>query len=211
MNRFRHLGLIGYNPGLEVHGSRSTSCCRSNGSVLEESRGRDCAHLNSSGIHESVEVQTAEAHSGPGFQGVLPSAFSQSLLKKPSLPSRHNCAIMYNRSGLLVSANFHAPEVRQEDPTVEVSPSHSQSKSTNAKAVFASNRNPRRSQRCCAWTGTLELNRVAWMAFENSALGPGGGRSAVALVLINPSQEKNFTTVGRSSSLVTGTHVWSRA
>ena len=79
MNRFRHLGLIGYNPGLEVHGSRSTSCCRSNGSVLEESRGRDCAHLNSSGIHESVEVQTAEAHSGPGFQGVLPSAFSQSL------------------------------------------------------------------------------------------------------------------------------------
>jgi hypothetical protein len=38
--------------------------------------------LNISGIHESVQVQTAQARCGPGFQEVLPSAFSQSLLKK---------------------------------------------------------------------------------------------------------------------------------
>lgn len=30
--------------------------------------GAACAQLNSSGIHESVQVQTAKEQSGPGFQ-----------------------------------------------------------------------------------------------------------------------------------------------
>ena len=70
--------------------------------------------MNSSRIHESVQVQTAEEHGGPGFQELLPSTFSQSLLKKWSLPSGNNCSIM-DRSGSLASAGVqdsHAPPLR---------------------------------------------------------------------------------------------------
>jgi len=61
--------------------------------------GAGCAHLNSSRIPESVQVQTAQTHGGPGFQEVLPSAFSQSLLKKRPLLSGNNCSIMDIRRG----------------------------------------------------------------------------------------------------------------
>jgi hypothetical protein len=103
MNRFQQLGLIDYNGGLEVHGSLLDIVTARLTFLSWKNLRADCAHLNTSGIHESVQVQTAEAHSGPGFQEVLPSGFSQLLLKKPSLLSRNNCSIM-NRSGSLASA-----------------------------------------------------------------------------------------------------------
>ena len=62
--------------------------------------GAGCAHLNSSRIPESVQVQTAQTYSGPRFQEVLPSAFSQSLLKKRPLLSGNNCSIMDIRRGV---------------------------------------------------------------------------------------------------------------
>ena len=40
--------------------------------------------LDSSGIRESVQVQTAQKHSGPEFQDPCHRAFSQARLKKPS-------------------------------------------------------------------------------------------------------------------------------
>jgi hypothetical protein len=69
----------------------STSCGMTN--VSPGRSGAGCAHLNSSAIHESVQVQTAQGHSGPGFQEVLPSTFSQSLLKKWPLLSGTHCSI----------------------------------------------------------------------------------------------------------------------
>jgi hypothetical protein len=92
----------------------STSRCMSSVSLPEES-GAGCAHLNSSGIHESVQVQTAQKHSGPGFQEVLPSTFSQSLLKKSSLLSGNNCSITDIRRGpglALRSADSYAGSLR---------------------------------------------------------------------------------------------------
>jgi len=52
------------------------------------------ADLNSSGIHESVQVQTAQEHRGPEFQDSCYQLFHRRLLKKPS-PSKRRQSFNY--------------------------------------------------------------------------------------------------------------------